>query len=307
MKRIKKKKKGEENHISNLLCLFSGIAYTLFFGLFVNLARWSYGYNLLQKKSYDQETDEPIEYTGSNYGSISSSSEGRRSSSFTATEDMETNSIDEIAKYKYSNEQCRLLSSNKTSCTDTRLVTCFMNALSSLNKYMSPPLYAALLALIVGLIPPLKHVMYDKDSFVYVTLTMAIDSCGKVSVPVVMICLGAQLKSIRETQQAASPQMRKPVILTIFIRMFLTPLCVLPLAYLFAKYGQAWSELAADPMFIVSAVIIGCTPTAISLAQITQVSGIFEEEMLHVLFWSYGVICIPACTLIVFLALAIIS
>lgn len=173
---------------------------------------------------------------------------------------------------------------------------------------MSPPLHAALLALFVGLFPPLKHLMYDEDSFFYASITKAIESCGKASVPIVLVCLGAQLKSIRETQQTNTTQRsKKAITLSIFIRMFLAPLCVIPIVFLFAKFGQNWSELASDPMFLVSMIVVGCTPTAINLSQITQVSGVFEEEMLNVLFWSYGVICIPVCTLVVFLALILVG
>lgn len=173
---------------------------------------------------------------------------------------------------------------------------------------MSPPLYAALLALVVGLFPPLKHLMYDRDSFFYASITKAIESCGKASVPIVLICLGAQLKSIRDTQQNnTTPRSNTPISISIFIRMFLTPLCVLPIVFAFTVFGSRWSELATDPMFIVSMIVVGCTPTAINLSQITQVSGAFEEEMLNVLFWSYGVICIPVCTFVVFLALIMVG
>lgn len=173
---------------------------------------------------------------------------------------------------------------------------------------MSPPLYAALLALFVGLVPPIKHALYDPDSFLYASFTRGIEACGKASVPIVLVCLGAQLKSIRQTQQHQSTtKYRRPVSVALFLRMMLMPICVIPLVYAFSRWGQAWSKLAGDPMFLVSMVVIGCTPTAINLAQITQVSGIFEEEMLNVLFWSYGVICIPVCTLVVFLALTMVN
>lgn len=184
----------------------------------------------------------------------------------------------------------------------------FKNLFVKLNDYMSPPLYSALLALVVGLCPPLKHLMYDTDSFLYASITKAIESCGKASVPIVLVCLGAQLKCIRDTQQTnTTPKSSKPISLSIFIRMFLTPLCILPIMFAFAAFGSRWSDLASDPMFIVSMVVVGCTPTAINLSQITQVSGVFEEEMLNVLFWSYGVICIPVCTFVVFLALIMVG
>lgn len=210
--------------------------------------------------------------------------------------------------HKKSHETAKLLDQGQSKPkAQPQQPSSWMQCFKSIDKYMSPPLYAALLALFVGLCPPIKRLMYNPDSFFYASLTKAIESCGKASVPIVLVCLGAQLKSIRETQHESSPKYRQPVSLSIFIRMVLTPLCVLPLVYAFAKYGSKWSELANDPMFIVSMIVVGCTPTAINLAQITQVSGVFEEEMLNVLFWSYGVICIPVCTFVVFLALYMVN
>jgi predicted permease len=184
----------------------------------------------------------------------------------------------------------------------------FLDFFHSINKFMSPPLWAALLGLVVGLTPPLKSIMYSKDSFVYASLTRSIESCGKASVPIVLISLGAQLHSMQLNDKHISDQkMKKPVALSIFIRMILAPMCVIPIVWLFSKLGQHISNLAIDPMFIVAMIIMGCTPTAINLTQITQVTGAFEVEMLHVLFWSYGVICIPVCTFVVFISLTIVS
>ncbi|CEP18606.1 hypothetical protein [Parasitella parasitica] len=274
-----------------------GISYTLFFGLFCNLLRWSYGYNLLQKK--DQDDDTIVNDTNSTkfnkYGAVSDTS--RRSSASTM---IEPSNVDlEVTRVVSDDEMTSLVEKQPTPLL-TRIF-------KSIDKYMSPPLYAALLALFVGLCPPIKRLLYNRDSFFYASVTKAIESCGKASVPIVLVCLGAQLKNIRETQHDNSPRYRQPVSLSIFIRMVLTPLCLLPIVYVFAAYGLRWSELASDPMFIVSMIVVGCTPTAINLAQITQVSGVFEKEMLNVLFWSYGVICIPVCTLVVFLALYMVN
>jgi predicted permease len=282
-----------------LLFFYSGISYCLFFGLFCNILRWSYGYNLLQKKEDDDNNDTMTNdeeeqlcasYAGSinaDYGSLSSSNESSRRSSEATVSEEQTNKHESTLPEEHS-----------------RVIQFF----KTLDSYMSPPLYAALLALFVGLVPPVKHALYDPDSFLYASLTRGIEGCGKASVPIVLICLGAQLKSIRQTQQHQSTsKYRRPVSVALFLRMVLTPICVIPLVYAFTKWGQSWSSLTDDPMFLVSMVVVGCTPTAINLAQITQVSGIFEEEMLNMLFWSYGVICIPVCTLVVFLALTLVN
>ncbi|KAG2237449.1 hypothetical protein INT48_009578 [Thamnidium elegans] len=292
-----------------------GISYTLFFGLFCNILRWSYGYNLLQKRTEDDDDTIAIDdysptFPVTDYGSNRNNNDtSRRSSSATVSEvDYNTNEDSFKRSVSDGDDTTALLTSFPQDDKEKKEHGRFINIIVTINTYMSPPLYAALLALFVGLFPPLKHLMYDEDSFFYASITKAIESCGKASVPIVLVCLGAQLKSIRDTQQTNTTQKsKKPVTLSIFIRMFLTPLCVIPIVFLFAQFGQNWSELASDPMFVVSMIVVGCTPTAINLSQITQVSGAFEEEMLNVLFWSYGVICIPVCTLVVFLALILVG
>ncbi|KAG1325675.1 hypothetical protein G6F62_008418 [Rhizopus arrhizus] len=180
----------------------------------------------------------------------------------------------------------------------------FRKIIKYIQGFMSPPLYAAILAFLVGLCNPLKNILYNKDSFFYVSFTHAIESCGKASVPIVLICLGAQLKTIRQAQGTISNKVQQTVKVTLLIRVFLVPLCIIPIIYAFSRLKL---DLAKDPVFIVSMVIAGCMPTSINLAQITQANRAFQDEMLHVLFWSYGVACIPLCTFIVFAALYIVK
>jgi len=175
-----------------------------------------------------------------------------------------------------------------------------------INSFMSPPLYAATLALFVGL-TPLKALMYDKQSFLYPSVTKAIESCGRAAVPLILTCLGAQLVSISQSTHPGAIEMMKPVTTAIFVRMLFAPLLIIPVVVLFAMYGSGWSTLASDPVFITMMIVLGSTPTAINLVQITQVNNVFEEEMLKMLFWSYGVVCVPACTVVVFLALNIVD
>ncbi|KAI9478182.1 MAG: auxin efflux carrier [Benjaminiella poitrasii] len=298
-----------------------GISYVLFFGLFSNLLRWSIGYNLLKKNDNDDDTvvDENDSYSSSKYGSTNNADDSRGASSSEANtlsnnSDLEINNSSNPKKNKRNskrashNEDNRLLRKHDDDQQNTTAIRRGIRWIVSIaQEYMSPPLYAALLALFVGLCPPVKNLLYDKDGFLYASLTKGIESCGKASVPLVLVCLGAQLKTIRETQPKSKPKHRRPIALCIFIRMLLLPICVLSIVFVFAKWGSKWSKLAEDPMFIVSMIIVGCTPTAINLAQITQVNGVYEEEMLNVLFWSYGVFCVPICTFAVFLALYIVK
>ncbi|CAO3594794.1 unnamed protein product [Absidia cylindrospora] len=316
-----------------------GISYTLFFAIFGNLLRWSYGYQLLQKREGDegykedeehqtqqqQDTYLAIPSSTSSSSSLSSGSDDtptlkvpampdRRLSSMTLAVTPQEEDQDPFIKQQPLNETTALLpksnnsrrsvSSHGNSLCYTMLAT-LQNMALRFHSCMTPPLYAALLALVVGL-SPLKQILYDKQSFLYPSFTKAIETCGKAAVPIILSCLGAQLASISESQHSA-PAIRKPVTAAVVLRMVLTPFLVTPLVVLFVKYGAPYSILATDPVFIVMMIVLGCTPTAINLVQISQVNGIFEEEMLRMLFYSYGVVCVPVVTLTVFLALNVVD
>ncbi|KAM3585969.1 hypothetical protein VKS41_002502 [Umbelopsis sp. WA50703] len=182
-----------------------------------------------------------------------------------------------------------------------------LSAYARISKYISPPLWAALAALFVGL-TPLKPILFDKHRFLYPSLTKAIESCGSVAVPVILVCLGAQLAGFSVHHQCSSSDMKKPIAAAVLVRMLLMPLLVIPLVTLFIAYGEGISSLASDPVFAVVMIMIGCAPTAINLVQMTQVyPNFFEEEMLRVLFWSYGVACTPLMTIVVLIGLQVVQ
>lgn len=326
-----------------------GISYTLFFAIFGNLIRWSYGYQLLKKRDDDDTStiaDEEVVISStpvaSNYHSFDNNNNATTSTS-TSTSSAGSDSDDSEYlttsnnKKKRDGMPSRQLSAvtitvvdesstllpqthNSNNNTGKQLHNSKNNnnnnptaddniikiIAKKINGFMSPPLYAAFLALAVGL-SPLKPLLYDKQSFLYPSFTKAIEGCGKAAVPLILTCLGAQLVSISESQQPASPEMKKPVATAIAVRMCLMPFLVVPIVVLFVLYGSQFSTLANDPVFITMMIVLGCTPTAINLVQITQVNNIFEEEMLRMLFWSYGVVCVPVCTFVVFLALNVVD
>ncbi|KAF7729014.1 hypothetical protein EC973_005045 [Apophysomyces ossiformis] len=299
-----------------------GFSYALFFGLFSNVLRWSYGYNVLQAQASDKERA-AAENTMPYYGTTARSSDELSYDSDLerlADDDIRRMSAVTIAAVDHNipktpdHERTRLLSSSPPySSTPTEIPSPplsvrehihqrLQKTARSIHGYMSPPLYAAIVALFVGLIPPLKEALYSKQSFFYPSFTKAVESCAKPAVPVILLCLGSQLSTITARHFPS-----RVVVTTIITRMFLIPLSFVPIVIWFAKYGSAWSAIASDPAFLVIMVVLGCTPTAINLIQITQVSGYCQEEMLELLFWSYGVICIPVCTLVIFVALAAVD
>jgi predicted permease len=310
----------------------------LFFAIFGNLIRWSYGYQLLRKhegddvssdigstihERHDEEVVAVSKYkTFNNHASTSTSTTASHSNSADNSDDegnehylstkrgMPSRQLSAVTISVVDEHSTLLPETNKDAHhnkqTPTAKDSIFTTVANKINGFMSPPLYAALLALFVGL-TPLKGLMYDKQSFLYPSVTKAIEGCGKAAVPLILTCLGAQLVSIQESQQPTSPAMNKPVATAIAIRMCLMPFLVVPIVCLFVLYGSRFSSLAQDPVFITMMIVLGCTPTAINLVQITQVNNIFEEEMLRMLFWSYGVVCVPICTFTVFLALNVVD
>ncbi|ORY99967.1 auxin efflux carrier [Syncephalastrum racemosum] len=338
-----------------------GISYALFYAIFGNLVRWSYGYSLLQPKD---ESTVVVDYspqvrhlgqqtatTAQDYGTATAATKSpssgassthssdilldverdggmaRRTSSVTLAGDHPTKHQQKqpAATVTPPNEATGLLSSfpslpsdlddqDNTSDDTTlwqrikaRIPESVISWVTWANNFMTPPLYAAILALFVGLIPPFKHVLFAQDSFLYPSFTSAIQSCGRAAVPIILVCLGAQLTDILHSDRDHHGQGAKPVAVAITVRMILVPLMVIPTVLLFVTYGSSWAGIATDPVFGVMMIILGCTPTAINLVQISQVTGAFEEEMLRVLFWSYGVVCVPVFTVVVFAALSIVD
>ena len=324
----------------------SGISYALFYAIFGNLLRWSYGYNLLQRWEQDDDDASTVaDYTDRRdqlsspqleYGSLHSLStnpssaassianiDTRRTSSVTlegnqghltstATTKQNNNPINEttnLLSFPTLPSDDLQASSNSNGTHEPKLVQtryAVVRVAKQIHKCMTPPLYAALFALIVGLTTPLKQLMFDKSSFLYPCLTTAIQNCGRAAVPLILVCLGAQLTDIYNSPQDNQVKYR-PVVAAITTRMFIMPLLVIPTVLAFVAYGEQWCAIATDPVFSVMMIILGCTPTAINMVQISQVTGCFENEMLRVLFWSYGVICVPIFTLIVFFALNIVD
>ncbi|ORX50154.1 dynein light chain 1, cytoplasmic [Hesseltinella vesiculosa] len=314
-----------------------GISYTLFFAIFGNLLRWSYGYQLLRRKPEDYDEIVSIEDeeqhaegrpvlperdsyltipsqdqrihvpTSSSSSSISDSGSlrmpNRRLSSMTLTASADQ---DPFLKKRASETTALLPSSTINESSPRGFVGWIKTIARKIDSFMTPPLYAAALALFVGL-TPLKPLLWDKSSFLYPSFTKGIETCGKAAVPIILSCLGSQLYSIANDAQSSSAEMRKPVALAVGLRMGIAPMVVTPLVVLFAKYGAAYSLLATDPVFLVMMVVLGSTPVAVNLMQLCQTNGAFEEEMIQVLFWSYGVVCVPLSTLTVFLALKVVD
>jgi len=77
------------------------------------------------------------------------------------------------------------------------------------------------------------------------------------------------------------------------LSMIITPLLLIPVVALLAVYDPF--EVAEDPVFIATAVLVISSPPAITLAQITQASSgdAFESLISKTIWISYGILTPP--------------
>ncbi|EJC99381.1 uncharacterized protein FOMMEDRAFT_170658 [Fomitiporia mediterranea MF3/22] len=238
--------------------------------------------------------------------------------------------------------------------------------LKAVNSFMSVPLWAALLSLIVVLIPPLQHTVdYHMQPF-----KGALAAAGNCSIPLTLVVLGAYfykppvkdekrssehehsdgnasteqnghterdtsrrsdrstssfVGSVRSTMMRLSrldrweanrskdkskkakprPGETRTVVIAVVSRMVLTPLVLLPLMALGARYDNP--KVFDDPVFIVSNVLLVSSPPALTLAQMTQAASgdAFERLISRTIFWSYCIVTPPATILYVVLGLLV--
>ena len=76
-----------------------------------------------------------------------------------------------------------------------RVKTWLVQFPSRLASFMTPPLFTAALALIVALIPPLHKLLMSPQSKVYTFLVRPLETCSGAAVPLILVCLGAQVVS----------------------------------------------------------------------------------------------------------------
>ncbi|KXN84051.1 hypothetical protein AN958_00501, partial [Leucoagaricus sp. SymC.cos] len=97
----------------------------------------------------------------------------------------------------------------------------------------------------------------------------------------------------------------KTVIIAILSRMILTPMVLMPLISLSAKYD--FHAVFEDPVFVVANVLLLASPPALTLAQITQTASgdAFERLISRTIFWSYCIVTPPTTIIFVLIGLVL--
>ncbi|KAG8744886.1 hypothetical protein FRC10_009256 [Ceratobasidium sp. 414] len=212
--------------------------------------------------------------------------------------------------------------------------------LKAVNEFMTIPMYAAVASLIVACVQPMQHALENHMQ----PVKGALMNAGSCSIPVTLIVLGAyfyrpeeestetvnrandadrrisassvstlvgswrdgiQLRSYlrRSETPPQYPGETKAVFIAVLSRMVITPMVLLPLMAIFTTYDP--HELFADPIFVVSIVLLISSPPALTLAQITQAASgdAFERLISRTIFWAYCIFTPPLTIVFVVLGL----
>jgi predicted permease len=157
--------------------------------------------------------------------------------------------------------------------------------------FMNPPLWAMLIAVFVASIPNLQRLFFEDGSFIANSVTRAIGQSGGVAVPLILVVLGANLARNTLPQEAHDENSEenrigtKLLVASLISRMLLPTLIMAPLLALAAKYVPV--SILDDPIFVIVCFLLTGAPSALQLAQICQINGVYEGVMSKLLFQSY--------------------
>lgn len=203
-----------------------------------------------------------------------------------------------------------------------RLPQPIQKTLSTLNYYnnkfwagvwrqMNPPLWAMLAALIVASIPALQHTFFDPGTLINNSVTRAISQSGGVAVPLILVVLGANLarSTLPQDQLATTKEEkaeeRKLLYASLLSRMVLPTIIMAPVLALAAKFVPI--SILDDPIFVIVCFLLTGAPSALQLAQICQINGVFMGAMSSLLTASYVVAIFPSTLVLVMLALEVLE
>lgn len=167
----------------------------------------------------------------------------------------------------------------------------FTRFLSGAWEFMNPPLWAMLAAVIVASIPSLQRLFFEEGSFIANSVSRAIGQSGGVAVPLILVVLGANLarntlpKEALEENSEENQIGTKLLIASLISRMLLPTIVMAPLLALAAKYVPV--SILDDPIFVIVCFLLTGAPSALQLAQICQINGVYEGVMSKLLFQSY--------------------
>ncbi|GJJ73303.1 auxin efflux carrier family protein [Entomortierella parvispora] len=176
-----------------------GISYILFYAIFGNLVRWSYGFTLLVPQ--DKEEAPGSAPTSQAPPSVLINVDGPSSS----------NAVTSASRpFLLPDHAARSPAVSIKSATESILMQRASTAYERIRQVLTPPLLTALIALIIGLVPALHQLFMSPQSTVYRFLVRPIEGCGAAAIPMILLCLGAQVVHFAESSPSPSSSHPEP-------------------------------------------------------------------------------------------------
>jgi predicted permease len=178
-------------------------------------------------------------------------------------------------------------------------------------EFMNPPLWAMLIAVVVASIPRLQQLFFQDGSFIANSVTRAIGQSGGVAVPLILVVLGANLarntlpQEAHDTNSEENQIGTKLLVASLISRMLLPTIIMAPMLALAAKYVPV--SILDDPIFVIVCFLLTGAPSALQLAQICQINGVYEGVMSKLLFQSYVIWILPSTLILVMCALEVVE
>lgn len=291
-----------------------GLIYLLIFQQLGQVLRWSWGYN----KLLTRQPDEVIFHDGSMNGrnDLDGAAERAEINDLITMDDDEEDIVSGTAttrdEFDYEsnetfenelNEDNLLLNEELSKMEEegTHIGTKVKNFWIKFLSVMNPPLWAMLFSIVVASIPKLKYEFYEKNGFIQNTLSSSIRQLGSVSIPLILVVLGANLAPSSEIPRA-SPHYKRMIIGSLLGRMVLPSIILLPVIVVSVKFIRL--SILEDPIFLITSFLLITSPPAIQLSQICQLNELYQKEMAGVLFYGYAVLTLPVTIVVVVTSVA---
>jgi len=146
-----------------------------------------------------------------------------------------------------------------------RIKTLPLKIFSSIRAIWNPPLTGAVLAVLIGIIPPIKHEFYHREGFFYGTVTTSLTNIGELFTALMLFVLGANLQ-IKTQGDSHTPIL---VLLYIYvIRFIVLPAIGIVVVWQISAWGwlddTAHEGLGGDPMMKFIMCLIPAGPPYLS-------------------------------------------
>lgn len=176
--------------------------------------------------------------------------------------------------------------------------------------FINVPLVAIFVSLFVALIPSFKRFFFTEKTFVNNSVTRAIEQMGGVAIPLILVVLGGNLaRNTLPDEGLNTREMkrdeRKVVSAALLSRMLIPTIVMAPILALAAKYIPV--SILDDPIFVIVCFLLTGAPSALQLAQICQVNGLYVGWISRILLHSYVTFILPSTIILVMLALEVVE